>query len=181
MRFYNTNHNQYCGIDLHAKSMYLCVLSHDGKTLLHKNLPTDPDVFLNAIAPFREDLVVAVECIFTWYWLADLCAQEGIAFVLGHALYMKGIHGGKAKDDKIDAHKIAVLLRGGMLPMAYVYPREMRATRDLLRRRCHFTRKRAELFTHIQNTASQYVLPALGKIAFHGDRIGLAEHFPTPP
>jgi hypothetical protein len=91
---------------------------------------------------------------------------------------MKAIHGGKAKNDKIDAHKIAVLLRGGMLPMAYVYPREMRATRDLLRRRCHFTRKRAELFTHIQNTASQYVLPALGKIAFHGNRIGLAEHFP---
>ena len=67
-----------------------------------------------------------------------------------------------------------------MLPTAYVYPREMRATRDLLRRRCHFTRKRAELFTHIQNTASQYVLPALGKIAFHGNRIGLAEHFPDP-
>ena len=71
--------------------------------------------------------------------------------------------------------------RDPALAMAYVYPREMRATRDLLRRRCHFTRKRAELFTHIQSTASQYVLPALGKIAFHGDRIGLAEHFPTPP
>lgn len=57
---------------------------------------------------------------FTWYWVADLCAQENIPFILGHALYMKAIHGGKAKDDKIDAHKIAVLLRGGMLPMAYV-------------------------------------------------------------
>ena len=55
----------------------------------------------------------AVECIFTWYWLADLCAREGIPFVLGHALYMKAIHGGKAKNDKIDAQKIAVLLRGG--------------------------------------------------------------------
>jgi transposase len=78
---------------------------------------------------------VAVECIFTWYWLADLCAQEKIPFVLGHALYMKAIHGGKAKNDKIDAHKIAVLLRGAMLPMAYVYPAVMRSTRDLLRRR----------------------------------------------
>jgi transposase len=62
--------------------------------------------------------VVAVECLFTWYWLADLCAQEGIAFVLGQALYRKAIHGGKAKNDKIDAHKIAVLLRGGMIPLA---------------------------------------------------------------
>jgi len=48
-----------------------------------------------------------VECIFTWYWIADLCSEEGIPFVLGHALYMKAIHGGKAKNDKVDAHKIA--------------------------------------------------------------------------
>jgi len=94
---------------------------------------------------------------------------------------MKAIHGGKAKNDKIDAHKIAVLLRGGMLPMAYVYPREMRATRDLLRRRCHFMRKRAELLTHIQNTASQYTLPAFGKkIAYKANRADVAEQFPDP-
>jgi len=180
MRFYTKSHRYYCGIDLHARRMYICVLDADGQIRVHRNGPATPEHFLATVAPYREDLVVAVECIFTWYWLADLCAQEGIAFVLGHALYMKAIHGGKAKNDKIDAHKIAVLLRGGMLPMAYVYPREMRATRDLLRRRCHFTRKRAELLTHIQNTASQYVLPALGKIAFHGNRVGLAEQFSDP-
>ena len=65
--------------------------------------------------------------------------------MLGHALYMKAIHGGKAKNDKIDAHKIAVLLRGAMFSQAYGYPAEMRATRDLLRRRCPLARKRAEL------------------------------------
>jgi hypothetical protein len=81
--------------------------------------------------------------MFTWYWLADVCAAEGIAVELGHALAMKAIHGGKAKNDKIDSHKIAVLLRGGMLPQAYVYPVGMRATRDLLRRRLHLVRKRA--------------------------------------
>jgi transposase len=70
--------------------------------------------------------------MFCWYWIADLCAKEGIKFVLGHALYMKAIHGGKAKNDRIDAKKIAVLLRGGMIPIAYVYPHEMRSTRDLL-------------------------------------------------
>jgi hypothetical protein len=78
-------------------------------------------------------------------WLADLCAREGIPFVLGPALYLQAIHGGNAKHDKRDAHKIAVLLRGGMLPPAYVYPAAMRATRDLLRRRRHLMRKRAEL------------------------------------
>jgi transposase len=180
MRFYTTPHRYYCGIDLHARRMYICVLDAEGQIRVHRNGPATPEHFLTTIAPYREGLVVAVECIFTWYWLADLCAQEGIAFVLGHALYMKAIHGGKAKNDKIDAHKIAGLLRGGMLPMAYVYPRQMRATRDLLRRRCHFTRKRAELLTHIQNTASQYLLPALGKIAYHGNRVGVAEQFGDP-
>jgi len=181
MRFYTKPHKFYCGIDLHARTMYLCVLNQEGEILLHRNMKAAPEPFLKAITPYREDLVVCVECIFTWYWLADLCAREGIPFVLGHALYMKAIHGGKAKNDKIDAHKIAVLLRGGMLPQAYVYPAEMRATRDLLRRRMYLTRKRADLLTHVQNTNSQYNLPEIGKkIAYKSNRDGVAERFPDP-
>jgi len=118
MRFYTNQHCHSCGIDLHTKTMYVCILDRDGQVLVHKNLPSNPEAFLEVIAPYRDDLVVAVECIFTWYWLVDLCAAEGIAFVLGHALYMKAIHGGKAKNDRIDAHKIAMLLRSGMLPQA---------------------------------------------------------------
>jgi transposase len=163
MRFYTKLHQFYCGIDLHARTMYLCVLNQEGEILLHRNMKAGPEPFLKAIAPDREDLVVCVECLFPWYWLADLCTAEGIPFVLGHALYMKAIHGGKAKNDTIDAHKIAVLLRGGMGPQAYVYPAEMRATRDLLRRRMPLRRKRAELLAHIHNTNSQYHVPNIGK------------------
>ena len=178
MRFYNTQHPFYCGIDLHARAMYVCILNHAGETLLHRNMKTTPEAFLKVIAPYRPDIVVAVECMFTWYWLADLCAEEEIPFVLGHALYMKAIHGGKAKHDKIDSHKIAVLLRGGMLPQAYVYPAEMRATRDLLRRRMHLAHKRGELLAHVHNTNSQYNLPAIGKnIAYKANRDGVAERF----
>ena len=181
MNFYTQQHKHYCGIDLHARAMYVCILDQNGTKLVHKNLPTTPEAFLRVIAPYREDLVVGVECMFTWYWLADLCSKEGIAFVLGHALYMKAIHGGKAKNDKIDAHKIAVLLRGGMFPQAYVYPAEMRATRDLLRRRCHLARKRAELLAHIHNTNSQYNLPEIGKrLANKANREDVADHFPDP-
>jgi transposase len=181
MRFYNQSHRHYCGIDLHARSMYLCILDADGETLLHRNMKATPQAFLAAVAPFRDDLVVAVECIFSWYWLADLCAEEGIAFVLGHALYMKAIHGGKAKNDRIDSSKIAVLLRGGMLPQAYAYPKRMRATRDLLRRRNHLSRKRAELLAHIQNTASQYNLPPLGaRVDRKSERELIPDHFPDP-
>jgi transposase len=181
MRFYNVAHKHYCGIDLHARSMYTCVLDQAGTILLHRNLPTDPNVFLKTIAPFRESLVVAVECIFTWYWLADLCAREGIDFVLGHALYMKAIHGGKAKNDRIDSLKIATLLRGGMLPQAYVYPPEMRSTRDLLRRRLTLVRQRGLLLAHIQNTHHQYNLPTpKARINYKCNRQGIAENFSDP-
>jgi transposase len=181
MRFYTTQHQFYCGIDLHAQAMYVCILDQKGAIMLHRNLKTNPETFLKAVAPYRDGLVVAAECMFTWYWLADLCADEGIPFVLGHALYMKAIHGGKAKNDKIDSHKIAVLLRGGMLPKAYVYPAKMRATRDLLRRRMHLAHKRGELVAHVQNTNSQYNLPAIGKkIAYKANRDGVAERFADP-
>jgi transposase len=161
--------------------MYICILSHEGEILLHRNMKAAPEPFLKAIAPYREGLVVAVEGLLTWYWLADLCAQEGIAVVLGHALYMRAIHGGKAKHDTIDSHKIAVWLRGGMLPQASVYPAPMRATRDLLRRRIHLMRTRAELLAHVQNTNSQYNLPELGKkIASKANRDGVAERFADP-
>jgi Transposase len=181
MRFYTKPHQFYCGIDRHARTMYLCILNQAGDILVHRNMPAAPEPLLKTIAPYREDVVVCVECIFTWYWLADLCAQEGIPFVLGHALYMKAIHGGKAKHDKIDSQKIAALLRGGMLPQAYVYPAAMRATRDLLRRRMHLARKRAELLAHIQQTNSQYHLPAIGKkIAYKANRDGVAERFADP-
>jgi transposase len=149
--------------------------------LVHRNVPSSPAAFLEIVAPYRTDLVVAAECMFTWYWLADVCAAEGIAFVLGHALAMKAIHGGKAKNDKLDSHKIAVLLRGGMLPQAYVYPAGMRSTRDLLRRRLHLVRKRGQLLAHIQNTRAQYNLRAFEKrLAYPGNRDGVVEHFPDP-
>src|SRR6266849_9016048 len=156
MNFYTQQHKHYCGIDLHAKAMYVCILDQAGTILVRKNLPTIPEAFLRLLAPYREDVVVGVECLFAWYWVADLCAREGIPFVLGHALYMKAIHGGKSKDDDIDAEKISRLLRGGNIPLAYVYPKGLRETRDLLRRRNYLVDKRAELIAHIQITNAQY-------------------------
>ena len=181
MRFYTNQHPFYCGIDLHARTMYLCILSQDGEVMLHRNMKASPDALLKAIAPYRDHMVIAVACLFTWYGLADLCAQAGLPFVLGHALYMQALPGGKATNDKIDSQKIAMLLRGGLLPQASVYPAERRATRELLRRRRHLTRQRAALLAHLQNTTSQYKLPEIGqKLAYKGKRDGVAERFPAP-
>jgi len=105
MRFYTRQQRHYCGIDLHARSLYLCILDQAGEKLVHQKLACDREQLLRVLRPYRKDLAVAVECLFCWYWVADLCAEEGIEFVLGHALFMKAIHGGKSKNDRIDSYK----------------------------------------------------------------------------
>ena len=188
MRFYNQPHRFYAGVDLHARSLYLCVLDQAGNVVFDGNLAAGPEALTRALAPFRDpaapqQVVLACECMFAWYWLADWCHDQGIPFVLGHALYMKAIHGGKVKNDRIDAHKIATLLRGGLLPQAYVYPKALRATRDLLRRRMFLVHKRAEAIAHVQMTNQQYNLPAFGqKLIYAANRADLkiAERFSDP-
>jgi transposase len=114
--------------------------------------------------------------------LADLCERERIPFVLGHAPAMKSIHGGKAKNDRLDARKIAGLLKGGFFPMAHVHPTAKRETRDLLRRRSFFVRQRAQLIAHVQNTNSPYNLPPFDKkLTYEGNRTAaLADRFEHP-
>ena len=181
MRLYNSPQAFYCGVDLHARTMYVHVLEQQGKTAFAGDLTASPESFLAVVAPFRPHLVVGCECMFAWYWLADFCEDHAIPFALGHALYMKMIHGGKAKTDKIDAAKIAALLRGGLFPMAYVYPRGKRQTRDLLRRRSFFVRQRAQLLTHVQIVNGQLNLPAFSKkLTYAANRDGLLDRFTDP-
>ena len=174
MRFYSGQHRFYCGVDLHTRTLSLCVVDSAGAIVCEATLPPEPERLLAALAPYRDGLVVGCECLFAWYWLADVCATESIPFVLGHALYLKAIHGGKTKTDVIDAQKIARLLRGGTFAEAYVYPKAMRATRDLLRRRTYFVRKRAELLAHLQMTFLQYNLtPPAQKLCYAANRAAL--------
>jgi transposase len=182
MRTYNTPHAYYCGVDLHARTLFVHVLDHTGTTRLERELPASPAPLLDALGPYRDGLVVGCECTFAWYWLADLCERESIPFVLGHALAMKAIHGGKAKNDRLDARKIAGLLKGGFFPLAHVYPRDKRETRDLLRRRSFFVRQRAQLLAHVQNTNSQYNLPPFPKkLTYKGNRsAAIADRFEHP-
>ena len=183
MRFYDRQHRFYCGIDLHARFMHICVLDAAGMVVYDDNLPCHFPTLLEVLAPYREDLVIGAECMFGWYWLADRCVEHNIPFVLGHALYMKLIHGGKAKNDRLDAHKIARLLKGGNFPLAYVYPKGMRETRDLLRRRMYLVHKRAELITHLEILNAQNNLPPFGKkLSYAANRaeLHIPERFTHP-
>ncbi len=69
MKFYNRQHQYYCGIDLHARKMYVCILDQKGKAMVHENINTDPELFFQLISPYLEDIVVGVECVFCWYWV----------------------------------------------------------------------------------------------------------------
>jgi transposase len=161
--------------------MYVCILDSAGAVVVHRNMPSTPAALLEVLEPYRPDVVVAVECTFSWYWVADLCGAEEIAFVLGHAAEMKAVTGAKTKNDRIDSYRIASILRGGNLPFGYVYPRRMRATRDLLRRRALLVRRRAELLAHVVNTNSQYNLPVLSKkLSYPSNRDGVADRFDDP-
>lgn len=159
MNFYNNIHPYYCGIDLHARILYVCILDQEGNVCVHKEISADPEKLEQILEPYIGNIVVGVECMHCWYWVSDFCNDLGVNFILGHALYMKAIHGGKAKNDRIDSFKITKLIRGGNFPLAYVYPKKMRATRDLLRRRTKIVRHGADLKAHVTNTTSQYNLP----------------------
>jgi transposase len=150
MKYYTSTTQFNCGIDLHARQMYVCVMDAQGNKLLHTNIKrNDFAFFLKLVAPYRHDLTVCCECMFGWYWLADACQAAGLHYVLAHALYLKAIHGGKNKNDRIDSEKIAHLLRSNLIPPAYVYPAALRPLRALLRQRLYFVWRRGELLARV--------------------------------
>src|SRR5689334_914673 len=107
MKYYTSTTEFNCGIDLHARQMYVCVMDRQGKKLVHTNVrDNDFQFFLKLIEPYKHDLTVCCECMFGWYWVADACQGAGLTFVLAHALYVRAIHGGKNKNDRIDSEKL---------------------------------------------------------------------------
>jgi transposase len=171
----------YAGVDLHAKSLFLVVLDHDGQVRFARNLPARPEPFLRAIAPFRDGLLVACECVHPWYWLADTCRDHDLPFVLGHAWAMKAVHGSKTKCDRKDAEAIARLLKGGNFPPAYAYPRERRGLRDLLRARLRLVRQRAELYGHVHTARRQANLPPVSNdVKYQSKRAAITADIADP-
>jgi transposase len=171
----------YAGVDLHARNLFLVILDHDGHTRFARSLPAAPDPFLQAVAPLRDGLLVACECMHCWYWLADTCRDHHIAFVLGHAWAMKAVHGCKTKCDRKDAGSIARLLRGGNFPPAYAYPKQRRGLRDLLRARLRLVRQRAELYGHVHTARRQANLPPVSSdVKYKSKRAAIIDDIADP-
>jgi len=146
----------YAAIDLHSSNSVLAVMDGQGKPLLQCRRPNDLPRLLADLAPFRDELVgVAVESTYNWYWLVDGLMDHGYAVRLVHTTAVPQYDGLKHGDDHSDALHLAQLMRLGLLPEGYIYPREQRATRDLLRRRFALVRQAVRLMLSIQSSFSR--------------------------
>jgi transposase len=139
----------YAGIDLHATSLQICVVGEDLEPRLERTLRCDPAKVVAALKPFGS-LDVAFESCFNWYWLADALQDAGHVPHLAHALAVHMITRAKVKTDRRDALKLARLLATGMLPEGYIYPRETRPIRDLVRQRTRLVTARARGYASIR-------------------------------
>ena len=99
MRYLTATAASYVGVDLHASSLHVCVLDQAGTVRLSRKLKAQPEPFLEALAPFRPDVLIGCECVHTWYWLADACRDQGLRFELGHSSGIKALHKSKTQSD----------------------------------------------------------------------------------
>ena len=127
----------HCAVDLHGDNGYYGIVDAAGKRLLSKRLPNELPAVLTVLEPFREQLDdgVVVESTFNWYWLVDGLNENGYRVRLANPAAMQQYDGLKNTDDKTDAFFLAELSRLSILPEGYIYPKEGRPVRDLLRRR----------------------------------------------
>jgi transposase len=146
----------YAGIDLHSNNNYLAIIDENDHRVYKKKLPNQPDVILTELEPFKKDMVgIVVESTFNWYWLVDLLMEHGYLLHLANPAAIQKYKGLKYSDDNHDAFWLAHMLRLKILPEGYIYPKEDRPLRDLLRKRGHLVRQRTALINSLQGIISR--------------------------
>ena len=159
MKFNQLTTNYVAGIDLHKSPIAVHILSKNDITLYQKTIKKNMRRGLKRVLlKYKDDITVCVESTYNWYWVADLCLQLNIPFEITHAFYAKKKMIGKNKNDRIDAAGLARMLLHEELPVAYNYPPEMRATRDLLRLRGSLKKMRAGRLQHHSCVEDQYLM-----------------------
>ncbi|SPQ00598.1 transposase [Candidatus Sulfobium mesophilum] len=142
----------YTGFDLHSTNSYVGIIDEDGKRIWKKKLRNDPSLISATLRRFKRDIVgVVVESTYNWYWAVDLLTEEGYHVHLANPSRIQQYSGLKHGDDEHDAFWLAEMLRLKILPEGYIYPKEQRPLRDLLRKRGHLVRLRTSLIQSLQN------------------------------
>lgn len=168
----------YCGIDLHSDNNVVCVIDDNDKRLFEKRLHNDLSEVLTALAAFKDDLkAVAIESTFNWYWLVDGLKTSGFDVMLVNTAKVVQYEGLKNTNDRYDAFHLAHLMRLGILPTGYIYPKASRGLRDLIRKRMQLVQDRTrhlvrfgsmiQMHTGLslkayQIKAKKFILPIIG-------------------
>ena len=147
----------YCGIDLHSSNNVVAVSDEQDRPLYEKRLTNDLDTILTVLKPFKGELVgCVVESTYNWYWLVDGLMEAGFPVRLAHTGAMAQYAGLKYTNDFSDARYLAHLLRLGILPTGYIYPKEERGLRDLLRRRLLLVRQKTLHHLSLQSLIARH-------------------------
>lgn len=142
----------YCGIDLHSNNHVVVVIDEEDRRIVEKRVPNELSATLQLLAPYRDELAgVVVESTFNWYWLVDGLMAAGFSVRLANTVAIRQYDGIKHTEDRYDAFFLAHLLRLGILPTGYIYPKEERAVRDLMRRRLGLVRMASRCLISVQS------------------------------
>jgi len=142
----------YAGLDLHSTNTYVAMIDNDNKVLYKQRHGNDVPTILSALDPFKQDIQgVVVESTYNWYWLVDALMDAGYRVHLANVSAIKQYEGLKQIDDRRSSLWLANLLRLNILPTGYIYPKEERPTRDLLRKRLHLVRHRTSHILSVKN------------------------------
>jgi transposase len=133
----------YCGIDLHSNNHVITIIDENDNKLFERRMPNKLETTLNWLSEYQDDVAgIAVESTYNWYWLVDGLMDAGYSLHLVNTSAVKQYEGMKFTNDEHDAFHLAHLMRLGILPTGYIYPKEQRAIRDLLRKRGFLVRHR---------------------------------------
>src|SRR5215831_16412435 len=148
----------YGGIDLHANNSVVVLINEQDEVIYQKRLPNDLSTILEQLAPYHAELKgLVVESTYNWYWLVDGLMEASYRVHLANPAAIQQYNGLKYTDDRSDARWLAHLLRLGVLPEGYIYPKAERAVRDLLRKRAHLVRQHTANILSVQNILARNI------------------------